>query len=201
MAQTQQTVDQISGLNIYIDSKKRTIYYNPLRKKAWYVPKYDFKKFQMYKMRYMAAIAATLVGWTILNDWFKLPMWVAFAVGLLVWAWMEYGFYKFQNGLQPVRKFDKSQLKSTFDMNMNPEDKSRNWVKIALYVILGVLLVFNAYDQGYAGWTLYACWFAGILCCCYAIFLVYMMLRKPKETVPAVKEKSSQTRSAKKNKR
>ncbi len=170
----------LSGLNLYVDKKNRVIYYNPLTKKAVMVPKSDFRKFNMYRTRYLAVISAFLVMAILFGDWFHLPVWIALVLSLLLWAGFEYSFSLFINKLPPAPKFSRETCEHTYDLSIPQKDRTRARVKIVLYFILGILLVVNAYQLHYDETQLVLCWIAMVCCFAYAGFTIWQLSRSKK---------------------
>lgn len=167
----------ISGLNLYIDKKNRVIYLNPLTKKAVMVPKSDYRRFNMYRTRYLASISAFLIMAILFNDWFHSPLWIAFVLALVIYAGFEYSFQKFVNRLPDAPKFDRAKCEHTYDLSIPSKDRTRALVKIVLYIILGVLLVVNAYQMKYDQMQLVLCWIAMFCCIGYACFTMWQLSR------------------------
>lgn len=173
--------EQPVGKNLYIDNKRRMIYTSPLLREALYLPKYDYRKFNRYKSRYLVAIATFMILSTAMTSWFDLPLWVSVVISLLVFAAMEFSFYKFQKTLTVVKNFDISKAQSTVSLEIAPDMRTKCWLKIVLYAILGVLLVVNAYEQKYDLTLLLCCWGALVYCFYTAFKLLMMVLRSPKK--------------------
>ncbi|MEY8380712.1 hypothetical protein [Ileibacterium valens] len=170
----------LSGLNLYIDKKNRIIYYNPLVKKAVMIPKSDYRKFNMYRTRYLAVISAFLIMAILFEEWFHWPLWLAFVLSLIIYAGFEFSFYKFVNRLPDAPKFNKESCVHTYDLSIQPKDRTRAKVKIVLYFILGILLVVNAYQMNYDPSMLIMCWIAMICCFAYAGFTIWQLSRSTK---------------------
>lgn len=174
-------VNQPVGKRLYLDSKRRTIYLSPILHEALYLPKYDFKRFNQYRNRYFITAATLMVSATVFDSWFNLPIWVAILLAALVFAIIEYRFYKFQKSLSVIKDFDKSKAVCTESTEITKEALTKAWLKAALYVALGVLLVLNAYEQHYTDVVIYICWAGLILCVGMAFNIVSMIFRSKKE--------------------
>lgn len=167
--------DQILGMNIYLDRKNRTVYYSPITRRAYQVPPSDFKRFRAFKARYVTVLAGFMVMLILCSDWMKLPLWVPIVLSLVIWGVIEYFYYRFLNSLPPYPKFDKSKLKPSYEMSITREERNKAWLRIVLYVVVGVLLVINAYQLHYDFAMLAACYAAMILLCGYAIFSIWQL--------------------------
>lgn len=176
--------DQPGGKRLYIDNKRRIIYDSPLLHQYLYVPKYDYKKFNRYKPRFLVAAAVFMILVSALDAWTSLPVWVSLlislAAGLLILGWMEYSFYKFQKTLTSMKNFDPAKATPTLQQTITPEMRSRCILRIVLYITLGVLLVYNAYDQHYSSLIIIACWAALAFCFYTAFKLIRLLMRSPK---------------------
>lgn len=176
--------DQPAGNRLYIDKKRRIIYDSPLLHQYLYLPKQDYKKFNRYKTRYLVSAATFLILVIALDSWTSLPSVYSFvisaAVGMLVLGGFEYSFYKFQKSLSVAKNFSKENALPTIEQTVSPEVRSRCILRMVLYVILGVLLVFNAYDQHYSPWIIAACWAALVFCFYTAFKLARLVARSPK---------------------
>lgn len=172
--------EQPIGRNLYLDRKNRMIYVSPLLKEALYLPKYDYRKFNRYKSRFLVPVAAFMVLATTMSSWFSMPVWVSVVLALLIFAGMEFSFYRFLRTLTVVKNFEKDKAVSTVDTVISSDMRTKCWLKIILYVLLGVLLVINGYQQHYDLWVLVCCWLAMAYCLYTAGKLLIMLIRSPK---------------------
>jgi hypothetical protein len=169
------SVNEPVGLNVYIDSKGRTVYYSPFEKKAWYVPAFEYKKFNRYRSRYMIAIASLMLLTVLMKEWFDLPLWIPIVISVGIWAGLEYSFYKFLHALQPVKHFSKEGFRHSYEIVMTEDDRKKVWIKCLLYLLLGVLIVVNAYMQNYDFWLILACYAALVFCLVQIVSLLYQL--------------------------
>lgn len=169
--------NQPTGKNIYIDKKRRIIYVSPLLHQAFLIPKSSYIKFNRYKSRFLLSLSVFLVLATTLPTWFHTPVWVCGIIALVLFAGLEYSYYKFLKTLPTMDKFDPQKACPTVIQEITPEMRNKCWVRIILYLLLGILLVINAYDQHYDVWMLIACW--GVLAYCfYAALRLFLLLFK-----------------------
>lgn len=159
------------GFNLYQDEKNRTIYKHPLIKQAVYIPTYDYKMFDLYRKRYILTVSVFVVLFTLLNEWFGIPFWVSILIALLVWAFMEWKFYSFLKNEQPVKKFQPEKYKGYYD-NFEAQGLGKVILKTVLYLLIGILIVFNSYYEGYDGAYLVISWIVLGLVILYAIFQI-----------------------------
>lgn len=172
--------EQPVGKNLYFDKKRRMIYTSPMLREALYLPKYDYKRFNRYKSRYIITAATFMILATSLNEWFEMPLWVSLVATLLVFAGIELSFYKFQKTLTVVKDFGKANATSTIDNEISSDMRTKCWIKIVLYVILGVLIVVNAYQSHYSNLIIGLCWAALVLFLYMAFDLLRTLMRSPK---------------------
>ncbi|UNT96581.1 hypothetical protein [Allobaculum mucilyticum] len=173
--------EQPYGKNLYFDKKRRMIYTSPLLHEALYIPKYEYRKFNRFKSRYVISAATLMVSWVILDDWFSTPFYVPILLALLVFGLFEFSFYRFQKSLSVVKDFDKSKAVPTQSEVISGDQRTKAWLKVVLYVVLGVLLVVNAYEQHYEGLILYVCWAGLVVCIGFAINILMLILKSGKE--------------------
>lgn len=172
--------ETVYGLNIYKDSKGRYIYDHPLLKEAYYIPAYDMKSFQIYRMRFILAIAAYIVLQTILTDMFQMNWIWPLVSGVLIFILIEFKFYSFVKKLQPVKKFVKEDCLSYFDV-LAKQDANKIIAKIFAYILLGVLMVINSYQKNYTGFLLLFSWGIGIVCVAYGIIQILAFQKSKKQ--------------------
>ena len=173
--------EQPVGKHLFFDNKRRLIYVSPLLHKNLYLPKYDYKRFNRYNSRFIVAVATIMICGSALTDWFKMPMWIAFVLGALVFAGFEWSFYKFQKGLTVVSDFDPSKATPTVSSVISSDMRTKTWLKIILFIVLGVLLVVNAYQSHYSQQVIILCWCGLAVCVYMAINLLILLFRSPKE--------------------
>ncbi len=165
------------GLNLYTDPKGRLVYIQPFTKKAVYVAAYDQKKFIMYKRRYLVVLAALILLWTVLVSMFEISFWIPAVLCVLLWAGLEFSFSKFLGTMQPVKKLRMEDLTPTYEAQISEDEKKKYWVRAGLYMLLGVMLVMNAYQQQYDGFTMFFCWAACLFCVGCGIYQMYIISR------------------------
>ena len=170
-------VTQVTGINVYTDEKKRTIYCNPLTKAAVYIPTFEEKRFNIYQKRFLLAACAFILLTTILADWFELPAYVPILICVALLLVMEVKFHQFLKGLQPVKHFNKEKCFGFYDA-LAEEDKGKMIARIIAYTALGVVMVLNAYQSNFGIVTLVACWIimAGLLI--YSGVLAYSLTKR-----------------------
>lgn len=164
------------GFRLYQDDKNRTIYKHPFFKEAVYIPTYDYKTFELYRKRYILVISVFVVLFTLLSDWFNIPWWVSIVIALAVWVFLEIKFYKFIQGEQVVKHFQPSQYRGYFD-NFEAQGTNKFIIKTILYLLLGILIVYNSYLQNYDGMYLIASWAVLAVCIIYVVFQIVVFFK------------------------
>lgn len=164
------------GFNLYQDQKNRTIYKYPFSKKAVYIPVYDYKTFELYRKRHILVISVFVVIFTFLSEWFNLPWWVSVLCSLVLWAAIEFKFYRFLQKEQPVKHFKPNEYTGYYD-NFEIQDINKIIIKTVLYILLGALIVCNSYYSNYQGMYLVASWFVLAVCVIYAIFQITVTIK------------------------
>lgn len=180
-AAAQSVPNEPKGSNLYKDSKGRMIYYYPLTKQACYIPKFDYRKFNLYQSRYLISVAAFMVLVTILQEWFHTPFWIPLVISGALAVILEIRFQKFLKSMQPVKKFDKEKLTPTVSMTMDSEARTKTLIKIVLLVLLGILIVINAYQSHYSQMLVIFCYLAMAFCLWQALLYVRLLIRSPKQ--------------------
>lgn len=168
-AATQPVEGEPSGRNIYKDDKGRIIVYYPLQKKYWYIHKYDYKRFNRYRARYLIAAAAFALLVTILQEWFNVPFWIPLLIAIGIGLLLEYRYGRYLETMQPVKKFDPANVHRTVDLPTSKDARIKLALKMFLLILLGTLLVVNAYQQHYGQEILIISYVAMIACYGYAI--------------------------------
>lgn len=169
---------EIKGMNIYKDNKGRTIYYDRLFKKAYYIAPLDYKSFSLYQQRFFLGLAVAIVIMSFMHGKQIAMIWIGIALGLLIYGVMEYKFRSFLKKCSTV-KFDVNNLSATKTSNVS-ETPSRLVLKAILLTALGVLLVINAYAQGYDSFIIAMCYVVAAFCLVGALFQVKSLMDQKK---------------------
>lgn len=136
---------RLSGQNIYIDNKKRTIYYDRLTKKGYIISKKTENQALFYKNRFaILFFAAILFAGTFLT-WLQSA--VFFAVSILL---AEYKFRKsFLKKLEVVSDIDFEKRLSPLKYIIANKEKNKVLMLSILYLLFAILVFLNAYIEGY----------------------------------------------------
>lgn len=146
----------LGGFNIYHDHKNRTIYYNRFNKKGYVIRLDDMRLYRVYSARFIIALAAAVLLFTFTDTFLAIPA-IAIGLGVIVYAVMEYKFRMLLRGCTMLANFNPKEAYGQFQI-LSIDAMGRLVTKIILFLALGVLLILNAYDQGYEGAALFISW-------------------------------------------
>lgn len=167
------------GFNLYQDKKNRTIYKHPFYQNAVYIPVYDYKTFELYRKRYILILSVFVVLFTMFTQWFQIPWWLSIGITLLLWFFLEFKFFTFLKKQQPVKHFDPESYESYSD-NFAKQGTKRILIKTILYLLVGILIVYNTYYSQYDSMYIIASWIVLGLCVLYALFQMVMLIKVTK---------------------
>lgn len=133
--------NSLRGRNIYIDKKKRTIYYNKRTHKGYVISPGSERTFQVWSSRLaLAVILAIFVEFFFLKG-----MWyVSIGLGVLTYVFLEYKYQKLLNSFPMIQEFDTDTAIPTEKTEIT-QTKPKLAIKAVLYVALGILLILNIY--------------------------------------------------------
>ena len=137
---------RLSGRNIYTDKKGRVIFYDMLTKKGYLIDKKSENSAVFFKNRFVVILfAAILFGATFLSVMQAVVAWA------VMMALAEFAFRMvFLKKLEPVTDVDFERRVSALQYIVENKEKSRVIVLIILYFLFAVLVVLNAYTEGYS---------------------------------------------------
>ncbi len=145
MKKTQKAQIRLSGQNIYVDKKNRTIYYDTISKQGYIVDKKHENQALFYKNRlavlFFAAIlcAGTFLTWTQAA--------IVFAVAVVL---AEFRFRKsFLKQLEIVQDIDFERRLSPIKYIVENKEKNKVIALALLYLAFSVLVCLNAYMEQY----------------------------------------------------
>lgn len=133
--------NSLRGKNIYVDKKKRTIYYNKRSQKGYVITPGSEKSFQVWSSRFILAVICAV----FLELFFFNGNWVlSIAIGVGAFAFLEYKYRKLLNSFPMIQNFDTSTAKPTEEADISNAE-SQLVLKAVLYLALGILLIVNIY--------------------------------------------------------
>lgn len=153
--------EKIGGFGVYRDDRGRPVYWNRFNKTA-YLLTGKTKPFRTYSSRFYIGFIAGALTYV-----FNMPLIACIAIGLLVYAVMEYKFRSFLKTLPEIKYFDPRNHVNKIEAEAKM-DTYKIVLKIVLAALMVVLLYVNAMQHGYTGFFLYMnyglCIIAAILC-------------------------------------
>lgn len=129
--------------HLFIDHKEQVIYYDYQNKMGYYIPDDKINKYYVYSNRLLVAILAAVV---LVNTFLSLESSIIVAVVLEI----VIGFFFYKRFLPELRKNDKLSIDKLLPYKRTIEKKegrSKQILKLVLYVVFSILLVINAFDQ------------------------------------------------------
>lgn len=160
-----------SGMNVYYDQRDQPVYYDRFTKKAYLLKDVE-KTYQLYSMRFFLSFSAMVLIYA-----FSIPLWGCVLLGVAIYAFMEFKFRRFLSRLTQYRNFIPEQKVSRFDAESQAGFK-KVLIKLILFLLLGVLLILNAYQEQYEGIVLYLHYllaaFSFIMCIFECVVLIKM---------------------------
>ena len=160
----------LGGLSIYHDEKNRTIYYNRISKRAYVIKPNDFGTFQTYNMRFFAALAATIVLFSFSDTFLANPL-IAIGIGVLVFVVLQVKFNSFLKRCTVIANFDPKNSYGSIQIAATSETRHLA-LKALLFLVLAVLIIYNAYERHYGTLTLIITWLLAV----YAGFQIVLLL-------------------------
>ena len=176
---------ELDGLFIYHDSKNRTIYSNPFQKDGYILTNSDMKAYSIYAGRIIFAIAIPAVLYLVI----KLPLYVYFIVGILVYLIMSALFYfKFLPSLPVIKDFKKPQRENIFIRNSNKLSTFRLLMVFVVGILAIFLLILNIKLSSFDNFTLIANYCLIIFIALYSIFDLYQLIKRSKDNNKSIVE-------------
>lgn len=171
-----QEVSAPVGFHLYQDKKNRTIYKYPFSRNAVYIPVYAYKSLDLYRKRHILVLSVFIVLFTLFTQWFHFPWWASAGISILLWAFLEFRFSSFLKEQQPVKHFDPQNCKGYYD-SFAQQGIKRVAIKILLYLLIGILIVYNSYYSHFDALYITVSWVVLGLCVLYALFQLAVLIR------------------------
>ena len=140
--------EKIGGIGVYRDEKGRPVYWNRFNKTA-YLLTGKTKPFRTYSSRFYIGFIAGALTYV-----FKMPIIACIAIGLIVYAAMEYKFRSFLRTLPEIKHFDPRKRVKKIEAEAKM-DTYKIVLKVVLAAAMIVLILLNAYQQQFEGFFLY----------------------------------------------
>lgn len=132
----------ISGRNIYVDKKKRTIYHDFFSKKGFIIKQDAVATFYLYQNRFLLL----LLGVILLIDYVSTPVTITLSIGLLAVAEVLFRYFFFSKlPVSPITS--KMERKTIIKTIILSKEKDKTIIKAFLYFIFCISILLNAYLQ------------------------------------------------------
>lgn len=154
--------DILTGRNIYIDKRNRTVYYDMFTKTGYVIPHEDEKKMFLYKNRLPIILLASILS---IDTLFDTTMAVIFGVLLFLILEVYYRFAIFKK-FKTSSSFDRKKIKSPLNAIVEANEKGKSIILVGLYIAFSILVIINAYKQNYTIWIM-------ILSYAFSVFGIY----------------------------
>ncbi len=134
------------GMNIYTDKYNRSIYYNVFDKKGYIITEKNYKAYAYLQNRYLITIAVTIISSIFISDYL-----INILIGAIALVVLELYFrFKVLPNCVILDKF--VPLKENKSRNRLKEtSKDKMVIRSIAYIALAILLVLNAFEQGFEG--------------------------------------------------
>lgn len=142
---TPHEVIRLSGRNVYMDKKKRTIYYDILTRQGYLLHKEHENRMQFFKNRFVIILfAAILCAGTFLT-WTQAAL-AGVITAVLVELYFRLSYLK---KLEVVTDVDFERRISPIDYIVQNKTRGKAQALCVLYLLFAVLVVLNAYMEQY----------------------------------------------------
>ena len=140
----------LKGINIYIDKKGRTVYYDRLSKNGYIIPPNKFDNYTNYSIRFIVAILVGYLAALFLDSNYL----AGFLVGVSAYIAYTFIFHKrFLSKLSIIPNFNPPYRENYINRNIKEMPMKRVYTIIAIALILLVLIAINAVAYGLEGWS------------------------------------------------
>lgn len=170
------------GFFVYQDEQGRDIYYDFLRKRAYYIRNEHLKMLSFYQNRFWLLLAGAILAYNFFTS-SLLALGIFYLGFLLVW---EYAFrHRYLPKLQQVEGFVPNKKQSFWERMVKEEDEKLLLLRGVLYTLLGILLPANALYGKYEKILVYIAFVLGAFALLNA-FLYFGVWFKKKKNPPLV---------------
>lgn len=138
----QEQKNKVTGRNIYIDKRERTIYYKKTKKQGFVIKPGTETQFKAFYNRYILGFIAIV----FLEILFLHNLVISIPLGLVAIIYMEFKWRKLIDSYTMIQDFEPNEHRSSFDYIIGL-DTSALILRIVLYIALSVCLVLNIYTN------------------------------------------------------
>ena len=166
-----------SGIHVYQNKRGQTVYWNPLTKQTYIITKDVARTHSYYSMR---PVLGFIVGYFLMVLLEK-PL-LGITVGVLVWQVIAFFFYKkFLPTLPIDEHFVRPEKHSLLDRLSENLDANRLFEAALVALLLGTIITFNAWVNGYETLVLGFNIVFSLICYGFALLCFIAWFRKRKE--------------------
>ena len=167
----------MEGIFIYHDQKNRTIYYNPVLKKAYQLHDEDVGKYILLSNRWvMTAIIVLLIYYS-----FSIRFSIALLIGLVFLAVTTVYFYwRFIPSLPILNRFEREKRPNLLKRNAAALSSTRLLFTTVFGILLIILIFYNLSISKYTGLVLYANYALIAAILFYSAFCFYEFIQRNK---------------------
>lgn len=164
---------QPKGFFVYQNDKGQCVYSDLFTTGGYIISRSDYKKYQVYALRYILGVVIVALLSTLI------AMKPSIIVGVLTVIVGEILFrVKFLGKTCTYDpKFRKSEASSFLDKITKSSDPSKKLIKAILFVVFGVLIVINAYQQNYTGFFMILSWAVGVISEIFAVLFFVSFIK------------------------
>ena len=164
---------QPKGFFVYLNDKGQCVYSDLFCKGGYIIARSDYKKYQVYALRYILGIVIIALLSTLI------AMKPSIIVGVLTVIVGEILFrVKFLGKTCTYDpKFKKPEAASFLDKITKSADPSKKIIKAILFLIFGILIVINAYQQAYTGFFMILSWVVGVISEVFAVLFFISFIK------------------------
>lgn len=142
------------GANVYINNRGQSIYYDRFRKCGYVITDESATKFNLYSNRYLFIALAVILSGNFLASWK-----VCIIVGIIAAVAAELAFrFHYLPSMTCIQNYTSDKKENVIARIVATDDQNKILIKILLFIALSILIVMNAYDQGYTGLPYYLSW-------------------------------------------
>lgn len=167
--------NDLVGRNIYVDNRGRAVYYSKREKRGYRIRNEDASKFKALESRYLYGILAFLVACFL----FDIDIIISVCLGLFVAMSVEWRFRSFLKKCTIIENYEPS---GRATLSFTTDDSYQKLgTNALLFIILGLLLIFNAYFSPQISENLkmtIVSDIAGVLAILYGFKFLYIIVKK-----------------------
>lgn len=130
----------LTGRNIFIDKRKRVIYYNRRNKVGYVISSGSESNYQLLNVRYVIAVIAFIFAYLL----FHVNIFISIAISILTAALLEYRYRKLLDSYTQISRFDYENAEKSINAPTSYTNGALI-IRIALYLALAILIIVNLF--------------------------------------------------------